>query len=83
MSSDEHQPTKTQIIRRLFGQIVVAKGFATEEDVDKALAVQKEQRKHGKRQLIGLIMLQQGSLSNEQLINILKTIDKMEKPMQI
>ena len=58
-----------------FGEIAVAKGFATRKDVDKALARQNEIRKTGTNELIGIIMLKMGLLTNEQLIDILKYYD--------
>ncbi|MFC1582239.1 hypothetical protein ACFL4W_01750 [Planctomycetota bacterium] len=58
-----------------FGEIAIDKGFATKSDVDKALAHQKDIRKKGENELIGIIMLKLGLLSNEQLIDILKYYD--------
>jgi len=75
--------TQTQIIRKLFGQIVISKGFSTEADVQKALEIQREQdRTRGSHQLIGLIMLQEGAFTNAQLIEVLQYLDKMEKPRE-
>ena len=56
-----------------FGRITVKLGFCTHEDVHRALEIQKklpgQQREH---KLIGMIMLEEGIISNEQLIAILK-----------
>jgi hypothetical protein len=57
---------------RRFGEIAVLKGYASEADVNKALDIQKQGRAEGKDELIGIIMLKQGMLTNEQLIDILR-----------
>jgi len=56
-----------------FGKVAVKLGFCSTEDVHRALEIQKnlpkEQKEH---KLIGMIMLEEGIISNEQLIAILK-----------
>ena len=62
--------------RELFGQIALRKGFITEEQLQAALARQKQIVANGeKHRLIGLVMLELGTLSNAQLIEILKYIE--------
>ena len=61
----------------LFGEIAIKKGFVTEEQVKMALEVQKEMDAIGeKHKLIGVIMLELGMLTSEQILEILKTFEK-------
>ncbi len=55
-----------------FGQITIRMAFATEAQVQAALEVQDALRKAGKPRLIGMIMLEMGMISSEQLIEVLK-----------
>ena len=61
--------------QKKFGEIAVEKGFASQEDVNKALKIQKELRENGEKVLIGIIMLTNEMLTNEQLIDILKSYE--------
>ena len=65
---------KNETVKK-FGEIAVDKGFATTQDVDKALKHQAEIRAGGENELIGIIMLKMGMLTNEQLIDILRYYD--------
>ena len=61
--------------RRLerFGELAVEMGFCSAQERDKALAEQKRQDEAGEpHKLLGLVMLQLGTIDNEQLIAILK-----------
>ena len=58
-----------------FGEIAVLKGYASPHDVNEALRIQADLNKKGEHELIGIIMLKQGMLTNEQLIDILKYYD--------
>lgn len=58
-----------------FGEIAVDKGFASKEDVKKALKIQEDLKSEGEHVLIGIIMLTNEMLSNEQLIEILKSYE--------
>jgi len=58
-----------------FGEIAVEKGYVTSQDVQKALSIQRSLRKEGENELIGIIMLKQDMLTNEQLIDILQYYD--------
>ena len=61
----------------LFGQIAIEKGYITEEQVDTALQVQKEMDSRGERhKLIGVIMLDLGMLTSEQIVDILKAFEE-------
>lgn len=55
-----------------FGQITIRLGFATSAQVQAALEVQDSLRKAGRPRLIGMIMLEMGMISSEQLIEVLK-----------
>jgi hypothetical protein len=55
-----------------FGQIAVNMGYVSSAQVQAALEVQDSLRKTGKGRLIGMIMLEMGMISSEQLIGILK-----------
>ena len=55
------------------GKVAVKLGFCTMEDVHNALEIQKNLPKQQKgHKLLGMIMLEEGIISNEQLIAILK-----------
>jgi hypothetical protein len=59
--------------KELFGQLAVREGFVTEHKLQEALRRQKETVvRDGKHKLIGLLMLEMGLLSNDQLIALLK-----------
>ena len=63
-----------------FGEIAVDKGFCDENQVERALRIQKEEIETGQqRRLIGLILLSEGFISNSQLIEMLKTMDAEAK----
>ena len=55
-----------------FGEIAVEKGYATPDDVNNALEIQNGLRIQGKNELIGMIMLANDIITNEQLIDILR-----------
>ena len=62
--------------RELFGQLAIRKGYITPEQLDQALARQKQIVAEGaKHKLIGLLMVEMGFLTNGQLIAILKNIE--------
>ena len=62
--------------RELFGQIVLRKGFISEDQLDAALARQKQIVENGeKHKLLGLVMIELDYLSNSQLIEILKYLE--------
>ncbi len=59
-----------------FGERAVRMGFIIEADVEAALDRQRELAEEGKpHMLIGLVLLQMGSLANDQLIAILKSYE--------
>ena len=55
-----------------FGQVATRMGFTSMAQVQAALEVQDSLRRAGTRRLIGMIMLEMGMISSEQLIEILK-----------
>lgn len=62
-----------------FGQVARRMGFVSESQVQAALEIQDAMTKAGKkRRLIGMIMLETGMISSEQLIDILKYYDTLE-----
>lgn len=75
-SEKETPSSKAKKPRMLFGAIAVRKGFISEAELEEALARQKQMvEQQGKHELIGLVMLEMGFLSNAQLIEILKYIE--------
>ena len=59
-----------------FGQVAIKMGFCQQTDVDHALEVQKGLKSAEKEhKLIGMILLEDGALSTDQLIQILKYYD--------
>ena len=63
-----------------FGQVAIRMGFVSESQVQAALEIQESMQKAGReRRLIGMIMLETGMISSEQLIDILKYYDTVEE----
>ncbi len=63
----------------LFGEVAVKLGFVGPQDVKRALAIQREDAKASKpRRLLGLVMLEEGIITNAQLIEILRYYEKRE-----
>ncbi len=59
--------------RKPFGQIAVEMGFVTQAQVKQALEIQKdEDARKAPHRLLGIIMLEAGFLSSEEMIQILK-----------
>jgi hypothetical protein len=59
-----------------FGQVAIRMGFVTESQVQAALDIQESMQKARKeRRLLGMVMLETGMISSEQLIAILKYYD--------
>ncbi len=58
--------------RKMFGEIAVDKGYVTQAQVSEALSIQNKLKKQGINELIGMVMLRNEMLTNEQLIDILK-----------
>ena len=56
-----------------FGKVCVKLGFCSMTDVEKALEIQSETEKHQKKRiLLGIIMLEKGLITNDQLIQVLR-----------
>jgi hypothetical protein len=67
-----------------FGQIAVRMGFVTDSQVQAALEVQRSLESSGKpRRLLGMIMIETGLISTEQLIAILKYYETVEEVERI
>ncbi|WP_372368761.1 3-deoxy-8-phosphooctulonate synthase [Candidatus Uabimicrobium sp. HlEnr_7] len=65
--------------RVLFGDIVRSKNFATLEDVEKALTIQRKMDEDGEEhKLLGIIMLEQGMLNSDQLLELLKDLEEQQ-----
>jgi len=63
-----------------FGEIAIERGWTTESQVEKALAIQKKEDEAGeKHRLIGIIMLAEGFISTTDLISTLKKMDSEKK----
>jgi len=67
-----------------FGQVAVRMGFVTDSQVEAALEIQRSLKIAGKpRRLLGMIMLETGLISSEQLIAILKYYETVEEVERI
>jgi hypothetical protein len=67
-----------------FGQVAIRLGFCTQEDVDKALEMQRNLPSQGKEhRLIGLLLLELGALSTTQLIEILQYYEHSARVPQL
>lgn len=58
--------------KKLFGQIAVEKGLATEEDIEKALEIQKVEQEKRIERKIGAILFEKGVLAMEDINTVLK-----------
>ena len=64
-------------LRVTFGQLAVRKGYASSEEVDEALRIQRSLNEQtGKHKPIGLIMLEMGVLGTTELIDVLKEMSE-------
>lgn len=61
--------------KKAFGATAIERGYVTEEQVEQALATQREQEE-GERKLLGIIMLEAGALDNTQLIEMLQALER-------
>jgi len=60
----------------LFGQVAIRMGFVKTKDIQKALKIQEERKKKGKKhKLIGLILLEMGALGTTELITVLQEME--------
>lgn len=75
--------TKTDLRKRLrFGEAIVAAGHVERDIVDRALEIQRQRDAIGEsHKLLGLIMLEMGAISNEQLIATLKHMQKVSRDL--
>lgn len=62
-----------------FGEMAVRLGYCTGKDVRDALNQQQKQRsREGEQKRIGAILLEDGILTSEQVISILRMLDQQE-----
>lgn len=72
----------TRTRRLLFGEAIVAAGHVERDIVERALEIQRERDAIGEsHKLLGLIMLEMGAISNEQLIGTLKQMQHSSRAM--
>ena len=63
-------------VREPFGQVAIRKGYATQLQVTEALTRQQSISGSGEiHKLIGMIMLEMGSLGTTELIDVLREMD--------
>lgn len=60
----------------LFGEAAVRLGYCTVEDIEEALEEQEQLESEGVSRLIGMILLEKGKLTNDELIDILNKLQK-------
>jgi hypothetical protein len=66
-----------------FGERAVKMGFCSREEVNLAVDAQEDCRRSGRpHTLIGLVLLELGSLSTDQLIKVLKTYEDGADPVE-
>ena len=62
-----------------FGQIAIKKGYVSPNQLDEVLEEQRlHDRKGGKHELTGMLMLKKGFLTTEQLIQVLRSYKPQE-----
>ena len=78
MSRVKRATPSTKVIKRdRFGERAVKLGFCNEDQVLSAVKRQEELAAAGEaHKLIGLVMLETGAISNDQLIQVLKTYEQ-------
>jgi hypothetical protein len=63
---------------RRFGEVAISEGYLDRDSVDRALAIQTDRDGVGEsHKLLGLILLEMGALSNDQLIRTLKRMQQV------
>jgi hypothetical protein len=67
--------------RSRFGEVALQAGYIQAMELEKALLVQRERDQHGEsHKLLGIILLDMGAISSEQLIEILKKMNETPPP---
>jgi hypothetical protein len=62
--------------KRLFGEIAIQKGYVKTAQVKQALEIQREMRRSGEgHKLIGVLLVELGYLSPDQVVEVLETYD--------
>lgn len=68
---------KRKTAKARLGELAVRKGYCTPEQIETALQIQREQKAAGQRPtLSGIILVQNGIISTEQLVDILRGYDE-------
>lgn len=76
ISQEPDVGSSAQTVPRQFGAIAICKGFITQGQLEDGLDMQRQITESGKRhQLLGLVMIEMGMLSNAQLVDVLKQIE--------
>lgn len=67
--------------REKFGDVAIRKGFVEPEEVESALAAQRDTERAGHDpKPIGIVLMEMGVLGTSELITILKHLDRAKKP---
>lgn len=67
-------PSAKHVANVPFGKLAVRKGYCTPDDVTAAVEAQRQLGARGRpRPLLGIILVQRGSISTGQLINLLRS----------
>lgn len=67
--------------RRRFGEIALGRGFIRAEQLREALALQEERRRtHGKAPLIGMLLVELGYMTTEQVLQVLEFAELLNSP---
>ena len=67
------------INKKRFGDYAVESGYCSRDDVDRVVEIQRDLAERGHpRMLIGLVMVRYGIITNGQLIDVLKTLEKKQ-----
>lgn len=63
----------------LFGRIAIERAYITSDDLERALQIQRDiQEQRNTRKLLGIIMLESGMISSDQLLEILRRIEERQ-----
>ncbi len=63
----------------LFGRIAIERAYIISDDLERALQIQRDiQEQRNTRKLLGIIMLESGMISSDQLLEILRHIEERQ-----
>ena len=64
--------------RKLFGELAVQKGYCSRKELKTAQEKQRDMAAHEQHpKMLGLILLQEGTIDNTQFIDLLMELDKI------